>query len=160
MSNTITFDNDVIWRYPQPTVVYTGGTFDLFHSGHTELLEYCRKLAGEDGRVVVGLNTDEFVYRYKGNTPWMNYQVRSDVLKACRYVDEVIPNKSGEDSKPTILQARANIVVIGMDWLEKDYCAQMQFTPEWLNEQKICLVYTPRTRGVSSSDIKQNVNQR
>lgn len=148
---------NIIWN---KTIVYTGGTFDLFHSGHTELLEYCRMFAGENGKVVVGLNTDEFINDYKGNMPWMNYQVRRDVLEACRYVDEVIPNESGADSKPTILKARADIVVIGMDWLEKDYCAQMQFTPQWLNDNKISLVYAPRTRGVSSSGIKQSLTQR
>ena len=45
-------------------VVYTGGTFDLFHTGHVELLEYCAML-GTD--VVVSLNTDDFIKSYKGD---------------------------------------------------------------------------------------------
>ena len=30
-------------------IVYTGGTFDLFHSGHVNFLGECRKIAGEGG---------------------------------------------------------------------------------------------------------------
>ena len=35
-------------------IVYTGGTFDLIHSGHVRFLQACRKIAGEQGKVVVG----------------------------------------------------------------------------------------------------------
>ena len=45
--------------------VYTGGTFDLFHSGHVQFLRRCADL----GRVVVSLNTDEFVKSYKPYPP-------------------------------------------------------------------------------------------
>ena len=46
-------------------IVYTGGTFDLFHSGHVRLLKRCRDLAGDDGEVVVSVNPSEFVSAYK-----------------------------------------------------------------------------------------------
>jgi cytidyltransferase-like protein len=46
---------------PIPTV-YTGGTFDLPHPGHYRLLQR----AAQFGNVVVALNTDEFIYKYKG----------------------------------------------------------------------------------------------
>lgn len=135
--------------------VYTGGTFDLFHTGHVELLEYCRLFAGKDGQVIVSLNTDDFVERYKGKRPITTYKQREDVLLATKFVDKVIPNYGGEDSKPSILEIKPNIIVIGMDWLEKDYCKQMNFTPEWLSEHRISLAYVPRTRGVSTTTIKQ-----
>lgn len=135
-------------------VVYTGGTFDLFHTGHVELLEYCALLGD---KVVVGLNTDAFVERYKGKPPVMDYKERKDILLSTKYVDVVIPNSGGEDSTPTILQASPNIVAIGMDWLDKNYCEQMGFTSEWLSEHKIILCYIPRTRGVSTTDLKKRV---
>ena len=137
-------------------IVYTGGTFDLFHTGHVELLEYCKKLAGVD-RVVVGLNTDDFINEYKGKPPVMSYKERRDVLLATRYVDEVIPNRGGPDSKPAITESLAKTVVIGMDWLEKDYCKQMMFDTDWLNANNIALFYAPRTRGVSTSHIKERI---
>ncbi len=45
-------------------VIYTGGTFDLFHSGHVNLLKRCREVAG-NGLVVVSLNTDDFICSLK-----------------------------------------------------------------------------------------------
>ena len=76
------------------------------------------------------------------------------VLKACKYVDQVIANSGGADSKPTILQVRPNIVAIGTDWAKKDYYKQMQFTQDWLDEKDISLIYIPYTKGISSTEIK------
>lgn len=139
--------------------VYSGGTFDLFHDGHVELLSYCRMFAGwgSGNEVIIALNTDDFVKRYKGKTPVLNYQQRATILKATKFVDEVVPNEDGEDSRSTILKVRPNIIVIGMDWLEKDYCKQMNFTPEWLNDNEISLVFVPRTTGESTSHIKNRL---
>ena len=46
-------------------IIYTGGTFDLFHSGHVNLLKRCREVAGQEGKVVVALNTDDFIFQFK-----------------------------------------------------------------------------------------------
>lgn len=136
--------------------VYTGGTFDLFHTGHVELLEYCHQLAN-GGEVVVSLNTDDFIERYKGKPPVMNYAERKDVLLSTKYVTSVIPNYGGENSKLPTLEVKPDIIVVGMDWLEKDYCNQMTFTPAWLSDHKIALCYVPRTRGVSTSSTKLRI---
>jgi len=123
--------------------VYTGGTFDLIHPGHVHLLAECRELAGKGGKVVVALNPDDFVERYKGHAPVMRYADRAAVLRAIRYVDEVVPNLSGADSRPTIEMVRPDIIAIGADWLGRDYYAQMGFTQRWLDEREISLIYVP-----------------
>ena len=134
-------------------IVYVGGTFDLFHAGHVDLLRRCSEL----GSVVVALNTDEFVNLYKGKPPINTYEEREDMLLGCKYVSEVIPNENGADSKPTILKVNPDYIVVGSDWLSKDYCAQMSFTPSWLEEQDITLVYVPRVRKLSSTEIKRRM---
>ena len=134
--------------------VYTGGTFDLFHKGHVNFLRQCKEIGDY---VVVSLNTDEFIYRYKGAYPVINYNDRRDVLLSCRYVDEVIPNENGEDSKPAILLVSPKFVVIGSDWAKKDYYKQMNFTQEWLDENKITLIYLPYTENISTTIIKNNL---
>ena len=139
------------------SVVYTGGTFDLFHNGHTRFLKSCFKLAGDNGKVVVALNTDEFISAYKGKAPIMSYEERETILLACKYVDSVVPNIAGADSKPTILQVEPDFIVIGDDWARKDYYAQMQFTQEWLDREEIQLVYVPYTEGVSTTELKKRI---
>lgn len=138
-------------------VVYTGGTFDLFHSGHVKFLKQCKKIAGVDGRVVVSLNSDEFIERYKGRKPIMSFDERKSVLLACRYVDGVVENFGGSDSKPAILSILPDFVVIGDDWAKKDYYAQMQFSQDWLDEMKIVLCYVPYTGGISTTELKKRI---
>ncbi len=132
-------------------VVYTGGTFDLFHSGHANFLRVC---AGISDTVVVSLNTDEFIEAYKGKPPIISYQDRYEVLMACKYVDWVIPNSGGADSKPAIEEASPNIIAIGSDWARRDYYAQMGFSQDWLDDRGISLIYIPYTAGISSTAIK------
>lgn len=137
--------------------VYTGGTFDLIHPGHLSLLAACRRLS-EGGNVVVSLNTDEFVEAYKGHRPVMPYDDRAAVLRALRWVDQVIPNVGGADSKPAIEIVRPDLIVIGADWRDRDYHAQMQFTPEWLHERGISLVYVDLLPDRSSSRLRETAS--
>lgn len=136
--------------------VYTGGTFDLFHAGHVNFLRECSKF----GSVTVALNTDEFIEAYKGKPPVMSYQERAEVLLACRYVDDVVPNFDGADSKTAIDWVAPDVVIIGSDWAVRDYYAQMGFTQSWLDQRGISLCYIPYTQGISSTDIKARISWR
>lgn len=138
------------------TTVYSGGTFDLFHVGHVELLAACRKLAGPDGRVVIGLNTDDFVMRYKDRHTINTLDERMRLVGACRYVDEVVVNEGDEDSKHIIDKVCPDVVAIGVDWATKDYYSQMGFTPTWLAERGITLIYIAHaaSHSVSSTNIR------
>lgn len=131
-------------------IVYTGGTFDLFHSGHVNLLKKCSEL----GSVVVALNTDEFIEAYKGKPPVMTYAEREAVLRACRYVDDVVPNMGGSDSRLSIDLVKPDLIVVGSDWARRDYYAQMQFDQDWLDERGIGLAYIPYTKNISTTNIK------
>lgn len=131
--------------------LYTGGTFDLFHSGHSNFLRVCAEISET---VVVSLNTDEFIEAYKGKPPVISYKDRYEVLMSCRYVDEVIPNSGGTDSKPAIEEVNPNIIAIGSDWARRDYYAQMGFSQDWLDARGISLIYIPYTQGISSTAIK------
>jgi glycerol-3-phosphate cytidylyltransferase len=134
-------------------IVYTGGTFDLFHSGHVRLLRSCSRIADH---VIVALNSDEFVERYKGSRPVCCYKDRLEVVRACEYVTKVVCNNE-QDSRGLILANKANFVVIGSDWAKKDYYAQMGFTQAWLDEHKIQLIYVPYTEHISTTAIKNKL---
>ena len=87
----------------------------------------------------------------------MTYLERKEVLLGLRAVDQVVPNRNGADSKPTILDVAPDFIVIGSDWAKKDYYAQMQFTQDWLDEQGIQLVYVPYTQGISTTELKKRI---
>lgn len=139
------------------STVYTGGTFDLFHSGHVNLLKRCRDVAGLDGKVIVSLNTDLFIQQYKNKLPVCNEEERKTVLLSCRYVDEVIMNIGGSDSRIAIELAEPNYIIIGSDWAKKDYYSQMGFTQDWLDEREIGLIYVPYTKNISTTKIKERM---
>jgi glycerol-3-phosphate cytidylyltransferase len=136
------------------SIVYTGGTFDLFHSGHVNLLKKCREVAGQDGLVVVSLNTDAFIKEYKGKPPVCSDAEREAVLRACKYVDQVVMNVGGKDSRIAIEIVQPDYILIGSDWAKKDYYAQMGFDQDWLDERGIGLIYVPYTKDISSTNIK------
>lgn len=135
------------------TIVYTGGTFDLFHSGHVSFLSKISKF----GKVVVSLNTDDFVLSYKGKLPICSYSERKLVLENSINVHKVVENIGGKDSKQSIEEVKPNIIAIGSDWAEKDYYKQMGFSQSWLDERNIILMYVPYTKGVSTTEIKSRI---
>ena len=135
-------------------VLYTGGTFDLFHYGHVNFLKKCHSICDN---VVVALNTDEFISQYKSKSI-LTYAEREASLLECKYVSKVVPNVFGQDSKPTILSINPDIIAVGDDWCHKDYYSQMNFTQEWLDNHNVTLVYIPYTKGISTTEIKARIN--
>lgn len=140
-------------------IAYTGGTFDLFHFGHSRLLERCKKAAGDNGCLVVSVNTDEFCSQYK-ELPVCSLSERMEAVASCKWVDKVIVNSGGADSKPAIIEAKADLVIVGSDWQNKDYYKQMGFTQEWLDERNIGVMYIPYTEGISTTIIKSRILSR
>lgn len=136
--------------------VYTGGTFDIPHLGHYNFFKQCKWLF-PDSYLIVSLNTDEFVERFKGKKPLFSFDERKALLERIEFIDEIIENTGGEDSKPAIMASEPDVIVIGNDWLEKDYCKQMGFDPQWLRDWGITLCYIPYTDGISTSEIKKRM---
>lgn len=120
--------------------VMTLGTFDLPHPGHIALFRECRKLAGEDGKVIVAVNRDQFVKQFKGRAPVMSFDERFEVIAAIRYVDDVVDN-NGTDQAALIELMKPDWLAIGVDWANRDYYGQLGISPEWLAQRHISLAY-------------------
>lgn len=143
-------------------IVLTIGTFDLLHVGHLELLNGCRSLAGPDGRVVASLNRDAFVERYKGRAPVEDYAMREEKVRALRVVDLVVVNSGDEDAGQVIDTIRPDLLAIGDDWLdarhnETRYFRQLGVTAAWMADRGLRVEYIPRTRGQSSSALRDQL---
>lgn len=135
------------------------GTFDLFHAGHVAFLRKCRELAG-NGDVIVGLNTDAFASRYK-RQPTVDYAGREVVLRACRFVDDVVPNEQPGGSAVVLVEEVApDIVAATMDYHPsngKDWFVQVGIPAEWFADRGIAIEWIPYTTGVSSSEIRERL---
>lgn len=126
-----------------PTVALTYGTYDLFHVGHVRLFERIRQ---RFDRLVVAVSTDEF-NAIKGKRSVMPYADRAELVRACRWVDEVIAENDWSQKARDVVRLGANAVVMGDDWVGR------------FDELKpLCeVLYLPRTLGVSSSLLKDQV---
>ena len=93
MPKTPTRENGVV-------VLITGG-FDPLHSGHLEYIEAAKELGKNDSwfgsKVVVGVNSDEWLERKKGKA-FMPVEERVRLLLAMRNVDQVITFNDDDDS--------------------------------------------------------------
>ena len=123
--------------------VITYGTFDLFHFGHLELLRRAKELGDH---LVVAVSTDKFNVT-KGKKCVYNYEHRSKIVAAIKYVDRVIPEKNWEQKRKDILSNKIQIFTIGDDWEGK-----------FDELSDICkIVYIERTKGISTSNLKENL---
>ena len=137
-------------NYEDETICYVGGTFDLLHIGHFNLLRKCRRTFD---RVCVGLNTDEFNLRYKGRLPIYPLKDRLVMVRSLRDVDRVYINIGSEDSRPAILKSKANFIVHGDDWPEDSLMVQMGLTREWMEQNNIKFRFFPSTPDISTTKI-------
>jgi glycerol-3-phosphate cytidylyltransferase len=124
-------------------VVYTSGTFDMFHSNHLKMIKYARGLADV---LIVGVSTDELVCTYK-NPPTIPFEERLAIIEALSFPDIVIPQRSLDHSN-TVKNLNIDIFVVGDDWTGKY---------DYLREQGIEVFYFPYGDGVSSTNLKEKI---
>ena len=115
----------------------------------------CKELGD---KVIVGLNTDEFVTKYKGKPPLMSYLERYQTLMATGMVDEIIANEQQSgNAKYVIKQSGANLIVIGSDWAVRDYVGQLGIDWGWLDGNNIGVCYLTYTPGISTTKLKERL---
>lgn len=124
--------------------VITYGTFDLLHAGHINLLRRAKELGDY---LIVVVSTDEFNWNEKRKKCYFSYEERKKLVEAVRYVDLVIPEKSWDQKISDVKEYHVDTFVMGDDWkgkfdFLKDYCE---------------VVYLPRTEGISTTKIKQDL---
>lgn len=130
------------------TRVYVDMVGDLFHPGHVELLRQARSFGDW---LVVGVLSDDVVAAYK-RRPIMTLDERVAVIRACRYVDEVVPNAPDVVTAEFLAQHHISLVVHGDD-ISDDVVETLY--GEVAAAGKLRLV--PRTPGISTTDIIQRV---
>ena len=124
--------------------VITYGTFDLFHVGHLNILKRAKALGDY---LIVAVSSDAFNAQ-KGKKAYHSDQDRMAILKAIKYVDEVILEESWDQKIKDVQEHDVDIFVMGDDWKGKF---------DFLEEEGVEVVYLPRTPEISSSQIKHDL---
>lgn len=130
-------------------VGYTTGVFDLFHVGHLNLL---KRAKAHCDYLIVGVTVDELV-SYKHKRAVIPFEERAEIVKAIRYVDEVVPQTS-MDKMAAWNEYHFDVMFVGDDW---------KGTPKWdeIEEQMhsvgVDVIYFPYTKGTSSTLLNETL---
>lgn len=123
--------------------VITYGTFDLFHDGHLKLLTRAKNLGDY---LIVGVTSDNYD-KERGKLNVKNTLLqRIEDIRNTGLADEIIVEEYEGQKILDIQKYSVDIFAIGSDWKGKfDYL-----------EQYCKVVYLERTRGISSTELRQN----
>ena len=131
---------------------YTTGVFDMFHVGHLNLLARARE---QCDRLIVGVSTDEVVLDYKGHTPIVPYAERVAIVKAIRYVDEVVPQTS-MDKFAAWEKLHFDRLFHGNDWKGSAMYNEVEAK---LKAVGVEVVYFEYTKGTSSTLLSERLQE-
>ena len=81
-------------RGSKMNIVYSYLVLDIVHRGHLLFLENSKAIAGPDGRLIVGIVSDEAVLEKKGKAPVLDFLERLELAKSIQYVDAVVCQKN------------------------------------------------------------------
>ncbi|MDR0830918.1 MAG: adenylyltransferase/cytidyltransferase family protein [Prevotellaceae bacterium] len=126
------------------TIVYTSGTFDLFHYNHLRMINYARSLGDI---LIVGVSTDELVMSYKAK-PAIPFDERLHIIEALKTPDLVIPQHTLDHSE-TVKKLNIDAFVVGDDWFGKY---------DYLKELGVQVFYFPYGMGISTSNLKKSIH--
>ena len=98
---------------------YTPGVYDLFHIGHLNLLKRAKE---QCDKLIVGVTSDQAA-QYKNKTPFICQEERMEIVRAIRYVDDVILQVDLDKLKAWE-KLHLNILFVGSD---------LQGTEKWIN---------------------------
>lgn len=132
-------------------IVYSYYVLDLVHKGHLLMMKNAKALAGEDGKLIVGILTDEAVMEKKPK-PILTFEDRIELASSIKYVDLAVAQET-YSPLPNVKQIKPDIL-----------CESSSHTQEAIDEARelmkaingkvIVLPYFPTQ---SSTDIKNKI---
>ena len=130
-------------------VVFTNGCFDLFHVGHLDFLNKCKKCGDF---LFVGINSDLSIKRIKGlSRPIIPEEQRLSIVRAIKWVDEAV--LFDEDTPLELIKKiQPSILIKGGDW-KIDNIVGREFVESYGGEVFII----PHEINISTSNIIQKI---
>lgn len=119
--------------------VITFGTYDLYHYGHSRLLDRCSLFTDD---ITVGVSSNEMNVS-KGKITVDDYDIRYQNVSTVKHVKKVFCEESLELKNQYIKEQNCNLLIMGDDWIDRF---------NWVDCPDI---YLPRTPGISSTMIKK-----
>ena len=132
--------------------VFRYGTFDLFHKGHYNIIKRAKALGDY---LIVGVNADALVESYKHKKPIVPLEERAEIVRAIRYVDQVIVTDTLDKGK-IWNKIRFDEIYIGDDWKGNE---RWEKTGKQMEELGARLIYLPYTKDTSSTMLREKLKE-
>jgi len=134
---------------------FTCSTFDLFHAGHIIMLEEAKNHCDF---LIVGLQTDPTIDRPDTkNKPVQGVFERFVQLKACRFVDQIIPYSTEKELRDILLSFPINVRILGEEYEGKKFTGHdipMEF---WFNQRRHSFSTTQLRQRVVDAEINKGL---
>jgi phosphoenolpyruvate phosphomutase len=134
-------------------LVYSYYVLDIVHRGHLLFMQNAKSIAGEDGKLIVGILTDKAVMENK-TKPILSFEERIELAKAIRYVDVVVAQDT-YSPLPNVMKIKPDILIESSSHDEAEIEKAREFM-ESINGKVIVIPYFPTQ---SSTEIKSKVRQ-
>lgn len=131
--------------------IYVDGVFDLFHYGHARLFEQVKNIA-KDVYLIVGVNKDEDVQKYKG-MPIFTQEERIESIRHCKWVDQVMGEVPWVIDEMFMVDNNLDYVAHDGDLYPSGNVEDIYGVPKALGK----FIATKRTEGISTTDIVARV---
>ena len=140
---------------------FTCSTFDLFHAGHLLMLEEAKK---QCDYLIVGLQTDPTIDRpVEKNKPIQSVFERFVQVKACKYVDEVIPYATEKDLVDILLSYPINVRILGDEYQDKEFTGKYECISKgiefYFNRREHSFSTTELRNRVVAAEIEKGLKQ-
>ena len=130
--------------------ILTFGVYDYFHIGHLRLFKQCKQYADY---LIVAVQNGDYILKYKPEAKVLySTEERVEILKALRLVDEVIVYETV--SVDTVEKIDFDILALGEDHKG----GRFDEVESWCKAHGKDVVRLKRTKGISSSSIKEKVS--
>ena len=133
------------------TNCYIAGSFLIPHVGHARLFEIAKSYGWTTHCVI---NGDDFVLENRGYEPKNDEITRINLMKQLPSVDNAVICRNMKEQKYWLNTIKPEIIIIGQDWLGKDLHKQFCVPEGFFQENGISIMFVPRTKGVSSTELK------
>jgi len=130
----------------------TFSAFDLLHAGHIKMLEEAKR---QCDYLICGLQTDPTLDRPEKNRPVQSVVERYIQLKACMFVDEVVPYATEQDLEDILRSFKIDVRILGDEYKEKNFTGRT-----YCEEKGIALYYNTRDHRFSSSGLRKEVAEK
>ena len=127
----------------------TFSAFDLLHPGHIDMLRQAKSYCDY---LIVGLHVDPSFENIKKNKPTQTVYERYLQLKACKYVDEIIPYETERDLINILHTNEIDVRIIGRDHEGKPFTGEQE-----CKDLGIRVKYNLRGHDYSTTSLRKRI---